>query len=115
MTYVVTKPCLGTKDRSCVEVCPVDCFFDVRRKKLNRQYSVDVDGDDGSPAVGMLMIHPDQCINCGACETECPVEAIYEDASVPANFAEFTKLAEDLFSELSDKELAEINCTEKLN
>jgi ferredoxin len=115
MTYVVTKPCLGTKDRSCVEVCPVDCFFDVRKKKLNGQFGIDAEGDDGAPAVGMLMIHPDQCINCGACETECPVEAIYEDASVPANYAEFTKLAEDLFAELSDKELAEINCTEKLN
>lgn len=113
MTYVVTKPCLGTKDRSCVEVCPVDCFYDIRDKDINDKYSVDFDSVDDKNA-GMLVIHPDQCINCGACETECPVEAIYEDASVPDEYAEFIKVNEDSTLNLSDDELEEKNCTAKL-
>jgi len=81
MTYVVTKPCLGTKDRSCVEVCPVDCFYDIRKKEYNEKYGVAVgensgddnsggdEAEDGDARTGMLLIHPDECINCGACET----------------------------------------------
>ena len=111
MTYVVTKPCLGTKDRSCVEVCPVDCFYNIQKKELNEQFDVPVDGDDD--AAGMLIIHPDQCINCGACETECPVEAIYEDTSVPEEYVVFTELADSLIADMSDDELSETNCTEK--
>ena len=56
MTYVITEPCIGTKDRSCVDVCPVDCIHE---------------GED------MLFIDPEECIDCGACEPECPVEAIF--------------------------------------
>ena len=69
MAYVVTKPCIGTKDRSCVEVCPVDCFYNIKKKKYNDKFGVAAKDEDD---VGMLMIHPDECINCGACETECP-------------------------------------------
>jgi NAD-dependent dihydropyrimidine dehydrogenase PreA subunit len=54
MTYVITEPCIGTKDQSCVEVCPVDCIYDA--------------GDQ-------FLINPEECIDCGACEPECPVEA----------------------------------------
>ena len=120
MTYVVTKPCLGTKDRSCVEVCPVDCFYDIKKKELNDKFSMVFDGSDGGEGsdgddnAGMLVIHPDQCINCGACETECPVEAIYEDSAVPDDMEEFTQLNEDLTLNLSDDELAACNCTAKI-
>jgi NAD-dependent dihydropyrimidine dehydrogenase PreA subunit len=62
MTYVITEPCIGTKDQSCVEVCPVDCIYDA--------------GDH-------FMINPEECIDCGACEPECPVEAIYPEDEVP--------------------------------
>jgi len=62
MAYIVTEPCIGTKDTACVAVCPVDCFYDI--------------GD-------MLVIDPDECIDCGACEPECPVEAIFEESAVP--------------------------------
>ena len=55
MTYVVTEACIKCKYTDCVEVCPVDCFYE---------------GDN------MLMINPDECIDCGVCEPECPVEAI---------------------------------------
>jgi NAD-dependent dihydropyrimidine dehydrogenase PreA subunit len=62
MTYVITEPCIGTKDQSCVEVCPVDCIYDA--------------GDQ-------FLINPEECIDCGACEPECPVEAIYPEDEVP--------------------------------
>jgi len=55
MTYIVTDPCIRCKYMDCVEVCPVDCFYE---------------GEN------MLVIHPDECIDCGVCEPECPVEAI---------------------------------------
>lgn len=116
MTYVVTKPCIGTKDRSCVEVCPVDCFYDICDKAYNEKYGVafaSSDGDDEEKGSGLLMIHPDQCINCGACETECPVEAIYEDASVPDEYQEFVDINEKVTLAMSDDQLAETNCTSK--
>ena len=56
MTYIVTDNCIACKYTDCVEVCPVDCFYE---------------GEN------MLVIHPDECIDCGVCEPECPVEAIY--------------------------------------
>jgi ferredoxin len=59
MTYVVTESCIRCKYMDCVEVCPVDCFYV---------------GDN------MLVIHPDECIDCGVCEPECPVEAIVADS-----------------------------------
>jgi ferredoxin len=62
MTYIITEPCIDTRDASCVEVCPVDCIYE---------------GDD------QYYIHPDECIDCGACEPECPVQAIFPDTDVP--------------------------------
>ena len=58
MTYIVNDNCIGCKYTDCVEVCPVDCFYE---------------GEN------MLVIHPDECIDCGVCEPECPVEAIFSD------------------------------------
>ena len=58
MTYVVTEACIKCKYQDCVEVCPVDCFYE---------------GEN------MLVIHPDECIDCGVCEPECPAEAILPD------------------------------------
>lgn len=130
MSYVITKPCIGTKDRSCVEVCPVDCFYDIRKKKINKQHGVDPqtitwndnytvafdDNDDEGGEKkdwGMLVIHPDECINCGACETECPVEAIYEDSGVPDNMKEFITLAETETSALTDAQLEGARCTSR--
>ena len=59
MTYVVTEACIKCKYMDCVEVCPVDCFYE---------------GEN------MLVIHPDECIDCGVCEPECPAEAIVPDS-----------------------------------
>ena len=58
MTYVVNESCIKCKLMDCVEVCPVDCFYE---------------GEN------MLVIHPDECIDCGVCEPECPVDAIKAD------------------------------------
>ena len=58
MTYIVTEDCIRCKYMDCVEVCPVDCFYE---------------GEN------MLIIHPDECIDCGVCEPECPPEAILPD------------------------------------
>ena len=74
MTYVITSPCIGTKDRSCVDVCPVDCIHD--------------DGDEDM----MLYIDPAECIDCGACEPACPVTAIFAEDDVPAEEAAFTEV-----------------------
>jgi len=62
MTYIIGEPCIGTKDASCVNVCLVDCIYE---------------GDD------QFYIHPDECIDCGAWEPECPVQAIVPDTDVP--------------------------------
>lgn len=112
MAYIVTKACLGTKDRSCVEVCPVDCFYNIKKPELNEKYGVAFDDSDDEDQAGMLMIHPDECINCGACETECPVSAIYEDSAVPEELQEFIKLAEDELNNLSDQELDDCRVVE---
>lgn len=60
MTYVVTDNCIRCKYMDCVEVCPVDCFYEGEH---------------------MLVIHPDECIDCGVCEPECPAEAIKPDTT----------------------------------
>ena len=110
MAYVVTKSCLGTKDRSCVEVCPVDCFYNIKKKKYNDKYGM---GLTPSGEEGMLMINPDECINCGACETECPAEAIYEDSSVPEDNKDFIKYAEEEFAAMTPGEMDSTRCTSK--
>jgi len=113
MTYVVTSRCLGTKDRSCVEVCPVGCFYDIRKRKYIDNAGVAVEGQEGDPLVGQLMIHPDECINCGACVTECPVDAIFEDSEVPEEYLEAIKYNEEETLSMSDQELDAARCTSK--
>lgn len=110
MAYVVTRACIGTLDRSCVEVCPVDCFYWIKKKKYNDKFSIGLARDTDE---GMMMIHPDECINCGACETECPVEAIYEDSGVPEELKEFVKINEEETTSLGDEELDAARCTSK--
>ena len=65
MAYVITEPCIGTKDAACVDVCPVDC---IHPRKDEPEFE----------AMTMLYIHPEECIDCGACVPACPVAAIYE-------------------------------------
>jgi len=109
MTYVITKACIGAKDRSCVEVCPVDCFYNIAKKEYNDKYGVEAKGDD----YGMLMIDPDECIDCGACEAECPTGSIFQDSNVPEELTEFMEYPEKELSQLSDEEKDNIRCTSK--
>src|SRR5476649_3002067 len=78
MTYIITEPCIGTKDKSCVDVCPVDCIHG---------------GDDDK----MLFIDPEVCIDCGACVSACPVEAIYADSDIPEKWKNYIDLNADYF------------------
>ncbi len=85
MAYVITEACISVKDKSCVAVCPVDCIHE----KI-------VDGEDGQ-SYDMLFINPDECIDCGLCEPECPVTAIYADSDVPKQFEHYIKLGATAF------------------
>lgn len=110
MTYVVAEPCIGTKDRACVEVCPVDCFYDHRDEGLNKK----VGKEPHKPGdVGMLVIHPDECIHCGACEPECPVDAIFEDDAVPEKWAGYTQINASAVESFSEEELEANRVTSK--
>ena len=78
VAYVIVQPCVGVKDASCVEVCPVDCIHT----------------DD---AADMYYIDPDECIDCGACVDPCPVDAIFPEDEVPAQWRDFIKINADYF------------------
>jgi len=71
MAFVVTEPCVGCKYTDCVTVCPMDCFHEGEQ---------------------MLYIDPVECIDCEACVSECPVEAIYHEASVPQKWIQYIAL-----------------------
>ena len=85
MTFVVGEDCIKCKHTDCVEVCPVDCFYEGQN---------------------FLVIHPDECIDCALCEPECPIDAIFSEDELPADQENFLEL---------NAELAEIwpNITEK--
>ena len=84
MAYLITETCIDVKDKACVEVCPVDCIHPI-------------DGE-GEP---MLYIDPDECIDCGACEPECPVEAIFAEEDMPEDQDRFVEINTKYF-ELRD-------------
>jgi NAD-dependent dihydropyrimidine dehydrogenase PreA subunit len=77
MPYVITEACIGVKDRACVDVCPVDCIYE---------------GED------QLYIHPDECIDCGACEPECPVTAIFPEEDVPPELTSYIEKNREIFN-----------------
>jgi NAD-dependent dihydropyrimidine dehydrogenase PreA subunit len=78
MAYVITQPCIGVKDKGCVDVCPMDCIH----------------GNDDDK---MLYIDPDDCIDCGACIPACPVNAIFVDNEVPEKWRDYVKINADYF------------------
>ena len=95
MTYVVTQDCIKCKYTDCVEVCPVDCIHGPYDKE-GRGEEAKVDGFVPKET-DSLYIDPDECIDCGACEPECPVEAIFEESEVPAEWEKYIKLNYDFF------------------
>ena len=84
MTYVIAEPCIDVKDTACVDVCPVDCIHPTASA-------------DDFENVNQLYIEPEECIDCGVCEPECPVEAIFMEEDVPEEWAHFTQLNADYF------------------
>lgn len=84
MAYIITEPCVGVCDTSCVDVCPVDCIYPPEGYGLEES-----DKERLRSAREQLYINPEECIDCGACEPECPVEAIFPDDEVPDNFQEY--------------------------
>jgi len=79
VTYIIAQPCVDVLDRACIEECPVDCIYEGER---------------------MLYIPPDECVDCGACEPVCPVEAIYYEDDVPDQWKEYYKVNVDFFEDL---------------
>jgi len=79
MTYVIGQSCIDLKDRACVDECPVDCIYEGAR---------------------MLYIHPDECVDCGACEPVCPVEAIFYEDDLPDEQSTFKEVNGGFFDSL---------------
>ncbi|MFT6958800.1 MAG: ferredoxin [Halieaceae bacterium] len=75
MTFIVGEQCIKCKHTDCVEVCPVDCFYE---------------------GPNFLVIHPDECIDCALCEPECPVDAIYSEDELPEDQLVFLELNAEL-------------------
>ncbi|WP_369236285.1 ferredoxin [Streptomyces sp. R21] len=77
MTYVIAQPCVDLKDKACIDECPVDCIYEGPRK---------------------LYINPDECVDCGACEPVCPVEAIFYEDAVPSEWSGYTTADREVFA-----------------
>ena len=95
MTYIVNENCIKCKFTDCVEVCPVDCIHGPTDKEgAGAEAKVDgfIPKDTDS-----LYIDPEECIDCGACEPECPVEAIFEESEVPDEWSSYIKVNYDWF------------------
>ncbi|MEW2521431.1 ferredoxin [Actinacidiphila alni] len=79
MTYVIARACVDVLDKACVDECPVDCIYEGARS---------------------LYIHPDECVDCGACEPVCPVEAVFYEDDLPDDQREHLAANRDFFAEL---------------
>jgi NAD-dependent dihydropyrimidine dehydrogenase PreA subunit len=79
VTYIIAQPCVDLLDKACIEECPVDCIYEGER---------------------MLYIHPDECVDCGACEPVCPVEAIFYEDDVPDQWKGYYKANVEFFEDL---------------
>ncbi len=78
MAFVIAEPCIDVKDRACVEACPVDC----------------IEGTSDDP---QLYIDPDRCVDCDVCVTVCPVNAIYRDTKLPAEWTTYLDINRNYF------------------
>lgn len=86
MPYIITEPCIGTKDTSCVDVCPVDCIHPAKEE------SEEFDAEQ------MLFIDPETCIDCGLCVDECPVQAIFDEGDVPEEWQQYIQINADFYN-----------------
>ena len=85
MPHIIAEPCVNTKDTACAEVCPVDCIHPLKDEEEFEEAK-------------MLYINPDECIDCGACIPECPVDAIFDEDDLPPQWSEYTQINEDWYN-----------------
>ena len=79
MTHIIAEPCIGTKDASCVDVCPVDCIHPTKDEEEFKKAE-------------LLYIDPDTCIDCGLCVDECPVQAIFPEEDLPEEWKHYLQI-----------------------
>ncbi|HVU62975.1 MAG TPA: ferredoxin family protein [Phycisphaerales bacterium] len=84
MPHVIAEPCIGTKDTSCVEVCPVDCIHPTKNEQEFGKFD-------------QLYIDPDTCIDCGLCVDECPVKAIFPEEDLPGEWKKYVQINLDFY------------------
>ncbi len=108
--YVITSACIGTKDRSCVDVCPVQCIYELVDDRLESRDTADGEVVNSHPehpelrflyGDTMLYINPDECTSCDACLSECPVDAIFPGDRVPTDEHDFIDVNRFIFGEAS--------------
>ena len=83
MPYIITEPCVGVCDAACVDVCPVDCIHPKKDEWAKKGYV------EGQLAGKQLFVDPEECIDCGACEPVCPVQAIFTEEEVPEKWKSY--------------------------
>ncbi len=91
MAYTITEPCVGVCDTACVDVCPVDCIHPTKEAWPEKGY------EEGKLEGKQLYIDPEECIDCGACEPVCPVQAIFAEDEVPEDQKKFIKINYEYF------------------
>ena len=84
MAFVVTASCVDKKDRACLDLCPVECIYEGER---------------------MMYIHPDECIDCGACESACPQDAIWRSEDLPDPLKMFGEINREFVEGIGDDDL----------
>ena len=95
MAFVIAEPCVSTCDTACVAVCPVDCIHGPIDKT---GLGAEVEGMESVDGL-QLYIDPDECIDCGVCEPECPVEAIFDEDMLPDEWTNYIEINKEFFSE----------------
>ena len=93
MAYIIAEPCVAVCDTACVDVCPVDCIHGPNDPEGMGAEVATLSSLEGK----QLYINPDDCIDCGACEPECPVTAIFEEGDLPEKWEKYIKINADFF------------------
>ena len=96
MSFIIAEQCVGTCNTACVDVCPVDCIHGPCDRK---GAGAEVHEDGFDPDGLQLYIDPEECIDCGACEPECPVEAIFDEPDVPEEWNKYIKMNYEFFGQ----------------
>jgi ferredoxin len=110
LPYVITSACADTKDKACVDVCPVQCIYELEGDQLVSRDAAEGEVANTHPAHPemkfvhedrILYINPDECTSCDACMPECPVDAIYPGDQVPDDQQDFVDINHFVFADIS--------------